>query len=471
MYGPAWVADAVFYEIMPDRFARGSTRRAVGIDEAALEPWDAPPSHHAHKGGDLWGVIDHLDRLRELGVTALYLMPVFTSPTSHRYKPVSHLEVDPLLGGDAALDALLAATHGRGMRVVLDAVFGHVGVGFPRFQDVVEYGPASPWRGWFRIDAFPIRPHGPGAHNYQGWDGHRSMPQLEHENPAVQAYLLDVAEHWVRRGIDGWRLDAPETITAPGFWRAVRERVKAANPEAYLVGECWGDPSPWLDGTQWDGAMGYPLGWLCRVFAAGRHLRREHLLPASRPAAPIDGPGFARELEGALARLPAGALHCQLNLLNSHDLARLTTVAGGDRTSVELATVLLLTLPGAPCLLYGDEVGLAGGLPPACRAALPPPERWDRACLELHRGLITLRHRHPALRRGSCRVLAAAHGAVAFERALPGERLVVAANAGEEPAELVVATVPVNPAWGTAGGSATPGVLRLAPRSALVLGP
>lgn len=474
---PDWVWDAVFYAVNPDRFARDPAPGPRPWDEGALEAWDALPEHRAYKGGDLRGLAARLDDLRALGVDALLLTPVFASTTHHRYKPLDHLRVEPLLGGDAAFDALLAAAHARGLRVVLDGVFNHVGLGFPPFQDVLEYGERSPWRRWFRIEGWPLAPYDPARPaNYACWNGNRTMPELAHDHPPVREHVLRVVEHWLRRGADGWRFDAPQALGDAAFWRELRARARGARPDAYLLGECWTDPSRWLDGTQWDGATGYPLMGAIHRFVAKDHLRPEHLVPGTPPQAPIDAAGFARELESLLGRHPWPVPLAQLNFVGTHDTARFLTLAGGDGASVALGALLVFTLPGVPCVYAGDEVGLRGGLPPASRGGYPAPERWDRGLLELHRGLAALRHAEPALRRGALRVLHAAGDLLVFERAFGPHAALVALNAGDgaarTPLELPAAG---GLAFGLGVGTGPPPVgatgpsdLVLPPRSAAV---
>jgi neopullulanase len=424
----------VFYAVMPDRFARDpAPPPAPPFDPDALAPWDAPPDHLAHRGGDLRGLAARLDELVELGVSALYLTPIAVSPTYHRYKPIDHLRVDPLLGGDAAFDALLGAAHARGIRIVLDGVFNHVGVGFPPFQDVLEYGSRSPWRGWFRVESFPLAPHDAARPGYRGWNGNRTMPELAHEHPAVRAFVLEVVERWLRRGIDGWRFDAPRAVGDAAFWRELRRRARAVNPEAYLVGEIWDDASAWLDGTQWDGQTAYGLQGALLRFAAGARVRPEHLVPGTPPPVPLDGPGFAGEVAALLARHAWPVPLAHLTFLSTHDTARFVTAAGGDRTSLALAALLLFTLPGAPCIYYGDEVGMEGGLPPASRGTLPPRERWDLGLRALFARLARLRRTSAALAVGRLRLVHAAGALVVYEREHGGERVTVAVNAGETP--------------------------------------
>ncbi len=297
---PAWVRDAVFYQVFPDRFAR-STRL---IPPGPLEAWDAPPTHHGFKGGDLYGVAERLPELADLGVTALYLNPVFASASTHRYHTYDYLAVDPLLGGDAALRELLDAAHARGMRVILDGVFNHVGRGFWAFHHVLEAGADSPYRDWFHLSpavlagrrdlrAYPEavpdhgerddRPgddHGPWASGdpsldrlgYRAWWGLPALPKLNTGNPQVREMLWSVAEHWLRFGADGWRLDVPEEIGEPAFWLEFRRRCRAANPDAYLVGEIWHVAPEWLAGDRFDGLMNYPLLEAILSFVGGPSL-------------------------------------------------------------------------------------------------------------------------------------------------------------------------------------------------------
>ncbi|HKL88888.1 MAG TPA: glycoside hydrolase family 13 protein, partial [Salinibacter sp.] len=256
---PDWAKHAVFYQIFPDRFARSG--QVPHQDDVPLKPWGAPPEEQGFQGGDLYGIVNNLDYLDDLGVTALYLNPIFASAANHRYHTYDYYEVDPLLGGNEALRELLDAAHARDIRVVLDGVFNHASRGFWPFHHVLENGPDSPYTDWFVIHDWPLRPYAtePDAHNYAAWAGLPALPEFNTDHPAVRDFLFGVAKHWIDFGIDGWRLDVPAEIDDPPFWREFRDVVKTANPEAYLVGEIWDEAPAWLEGDRFDALMNYPL--------------------------------------------------------------------------------------------------------------------------------------------------------------------------------------------------------------------
>jgi cyclomaltodextrinase / maltogenic alpha-amylase / neopullulanase len=444
---PAWARDAVFYQVFPDRFA-GSARVPK---PGPLEPWDAPPTATGFKGGDLLGIVEHLPYLEDLGVDALYLNPVFASASNHRYHTDDYLAVDPLLGGDAALRELLDAAHARGMRVILDGVFNHTGRGFWPFHHVLETGGSSPYRYWYHFDqgaldagrpiqAYPSFGTPANQIGYEAWWGIPALPRLDVAHPDVREYLMTVAEHWLRFGIDGWRLDVPDEIREAGFWEEFRARCRAVRPDAYLVGEIWRVAPEWLAGDRFDALMDYPLAEAILGFAGGAHLdmgvvraHREY----SATIVPIDGPAFAARLAELLSTYDPDIVAVQFNLLGSHDTPRLRSVLGSDDDGVRLATLLQLTLPGAPCLYYGDEIGLSGGNDPDCRGAFPWDEsRWDGSLRAFVREAIHLRRSEPALRTGGTTVVGVSGGAVAIERRDATTRLVVAVNSADDPVRL-----------------------------------
>ena len=461
---PRWVRDAVFYQIFPDRFASSARVPKPG----PLEPWDEPPTRHGFKGGDLLGIAEHLGDLAELGVTALYLTPIFASASNHRYHTDDYERVDPLLGGDDALRELIDACHSRGMRVVLDGVFNHSGRGFLPFHHILENGLGSPYLGWFYLDMQRLRDGRPlnaypttGDHDevrrvaaaeglpagmaservlgYRGWWDLPALPKLRVDDPTARAYLLGIAERWIRLGADGWRLDVPEEIEA-GYWREFRTRVRAANPEAYIVGEIWRVKPEWLSGDTFDALMDYPLAEALVGYAGGSHIdwsvvhEQDQYRDTVRA---MDGAEFGAELERLLSAYDPDVTAVQLNLLGSHDTSRFVTMCGGDVASYRLATVVQMTLPGAPCIYYGDEVGMQGRGDPGSRGAFPwERSRWDSELRAFVRGAIALRRDHAVLRHGEFRLLGSSGPAMAYLRSDESDALVVALNPGEDAVSL-----------------------------------
>ncbi len=437
---PDWVKHAVFYQIFPDRFAKSQTARKRLHHHDRWEDWHAIPTLQGYKGGDLWGVTEKLDYIQDLGINAIYFTPIFQSASNHRYHTHDYYQVDPMLGGNDAFQALLEESHRRDIKVVLDGVFNHSSRGFFFFHDVLENGPHSPWVDWFKVYEWPVNAYnGDYPANYEGWDGNRALPVFNHDNSEVREYIMEIAEYWIKFGVDGWRLDVPFEIKTPGFWQEFRDRVKAINPEAYIVGEVWGDSRQWLDGTQFDGVMNYLFTGPTIAFVAGDRVDISQVQSRDyQPSPPLFAAEYAEKIRALLALYDWEIQLTQLNLLASHDTARLLSIAGGDQPSVELATLLLLTFPGAPSIYYGDEVGLLGALDPDSRRGFPPESDWNYKIFECHRQLIALRHTHSALRTGDYKVLHAEGTVYVFARTLGDDTLVIAVNAGTTSAKLTL---------------------------------
>jgi cyclomaltodextrinase len=435
---PDWVKHAVFYQIFPDRFAKSKQPRKRLLQNFIWEEWHEIPTLQGYKGGDLWGVMEQLDYLQDIGINAIYFTPIFQSASNHRYHTHDYYQVDPMLGGNPAFKDLLDAAHDRNIKIVLDGVFNHASRGFFFFHDILENGPHSPWVDWFKIEGWPLSAYdGNFPANYAGWDGNRALPVFNHDNPEVREYIMEIAEYWIKFGIDGWRLDVPFEIKSPGFWQEFRERVKAVNPEAYIVGEVWEDAREWLDGTQFDGVMNYLFAAPTIAFAAGDRVDLAQLEGRSYyPYPALFAKEYGAQIQKVLDLYPWQIQLTQLNLLASHDTARLLTIARGDKASVELATLLLLTFPGAPSIYYGDEVGLPGALDPDSRRGFPLEAEWELDVLDYHKQLIALRHKYAALRTGSYHILFAEGTVYVFARILGHEEIVVAVNVSTEPAQI-----------------------------------
>jgi glycosidase len=444
IHTPDWVKQAVFYQIFPDRFAKSDPlngrkfcrQPGGGWQPEQLEPWDAPPTLQGYKGGNLWGVIEKLDYLQDLGINAIYFTPIFQSACNHRYHTHDYYQVDPILGGNEAFMALLDAAHKREIKVVLDGVFNHASRGFFFFNDILENGSNSPWLDWFLIDDWPLSAYdGSKPANYIGWANNRSLPKFNHDNSAVREYIMQIAEYWIQQGIDGWRLDVPYCVETPGFWQEFRQRVKAINPDAYILGEVWKDASQWLDGTQFDGVMNYLFTSPTIAFTAGDRVKMELVENHEYyPYPALDAAGYAQKMQDLLNLYPWEIQLTQLNLLDSHDTARLLTICGEDLATVELATVLLMTSVGSPSIYYGDEVGLPGREDPDCRRAFPSENQWNQSVLKMHKELIQIRRNHRCLQIGDYQIIGSQGMVYVFARTCPEASILVAINAGIESA-------------------------------------
>ncbi len=420
---PEWVHDAIFYQIFPDRYAR-STKAP---DLPYLENWNATPTFHGFKGGDIYGIIERLSQIKESGFNAIYLTPIFQSAANHRYVTFDYFQVDPMLGGNDALHELINKAHRLGMKIVLDGVFNHTGRGFFAFNHIMENGAQSPYLDWFHINpewlkkkkpllAFPTKEQSTRKniesfrdYGYKAWWNLPALPKLNTNTPAVREYIFLVAEHWAKFGIDGWRLDVPGDIDDDSFWREFRKRVKKINPELYIVGEIWDEADRWLQGDQFDAVMNYLLGKpILAASLSKKPLReitnRSHYANIS-PMLPDE---FQSKAKYAIERYHPNISLAQMNLLGSHDTPRITSLFNGDFAGLKMALTLLYTMPGAPCVYYGDEIAMEGAHDPDCRRGFPPnlkkhlaTHRHANEIREHVKSLAKLRTTQKSLRKGS----------------------------------------------------------------------
>ncbi|HHV55372.1 MAG TPA: glycoside hydrolase family 13 protein [Firmicutes bacterium] len=431
-----WTQEAVVYQIFPDRFANADTKN----DPPGTTPWNGPirpDTSRQYFGGDLAGIRQRLPYLNELGVTALYLNPIFAASSSHRYDTVDYRRIDPSLGTLDDFRALLDDAHRMGIRIILDGVFNHVGTGFWAFQDVCRRGAASPYVDWFYIHSFPVRPD---LGNYECWWGIPSLPKLNVSHRPVREHLLEVVRYWTAFGIDGWRLDVPNEIQVLGFWEEFRQVVKSINPQAYIVGEIWRPDPSWLQGDRFDGLMNYPWG----LDALVPFFRNERGWTPSRLRSVI------RHL---LWAYPPQALAMMFNVVDSHDTDRVLSLLGGGNLGekprpeavarLKALAAVQFTLPGVPVIYYGDERGMLGEKRDNWDAQRAPVN-WQERNEELfqwYKRLIQIRRTHPALRGSRLTfVLADDHtGVLAFRRPdprdleNPASGLFTATTARDEP--------------------------------------
>jgi glycosidase len=491
---PQWVKDAVIYQIFPDRFMNGDPTNDQDFKEwyyqgkTTLPPggridveyqeyyhlvkdWNdaraltqathTPDGRDwmAFYGGDIEGVRQRLQYLKDLGVTAIYFNPIFEAKSTHKYDGGDYKKVDPHFGTNDSFKAFVKQAKSMGIRVILDIVYNHSGDCHWAFKDAVEKGPQSPYYNWFEFKKWPL-PAGwptvnqrwPAKDYYYCWWGFGSLPDLNFDlsrnndaekpikdiaqaqvNIGLVNYLLEATEFWLRDcDVDGLRLDVPNEVPY-WFWKVFNERVKKVKPDAYIVGELWGNASDYVRPGMYDAVMNY---------AFFRDPVQNFLGMGRGTAAEFD----ATLAAGRLA-YPSQAVEAQMNLIDSHDTPRFLTTVGGNANRLKLAAMFGMTYVGAPHIYYGDEVGMDGGKDPDCRR----PFRWDYAkdpwrveLLNYYKALTKARHAHPALRTGDFRTVHAQGMVYAYARSGGGEDFVVALNAGKGSAEVPVDTTP----WG-----------------------
>jgi alpha-glucosidase len=448
---PKWVHQSVFYQIFPDRFADGDSSNNVTTGEylsyghpVVARKWGELPNPSMGSqeffGGDIQGITQKLDYLQELGVTALYLNPIFTAPSSHKYDVADYRHVDPHFGGESALIELRQELDKRGMRLVLDIVPNHCGITHPWFTEA-QRDPTAPTAEYFIFRQHPA--------DYESWLGVRSLPKLNYRSVKLReemyAGINSIMRYWLRPPfrIDGWRLDVANMLARQGesqlghkIGRAVRKAVKEEMPEAYLLGEHFFDGTLHLQGDELDASMNYRgfslplLRWLAGFDTAN-----------ARPwgdAVPLPTSALAAQWQVFLAAIPWQIANQQFNLLGSHDTARIFTIVGGNVALLKVAVTILFTYPGVPCIYYGDEVGLPGGRDPDCRRCMTwDSQDWNHEILDFYRQLIHLRRESEALAQGGFQILLATEHTMAYQRETPTERLIIVAKRQPDTVEQI----------------------------------
>jgi len=447
---PAWVLESVFYQVFPDRFANGDPSNDPSPQDFEYHghhpcclPWGSPPPPDQHHGlifygGDLQGITQHLDYLSDLGVNALYLNPLFTAYSNHKYDVMDYEQVDPHLGGDAALVELRAALDRRGMRYLLDIVPNHCGWAHPWFQRALQ-DENAPEAEFF---TFRQRPN-----EYESWLGVWSLPKLNYRSPELRQRMYagqdSIFRRWLRPPFraDGWRVDVANMLGRQGALQmgedvahGIRAAVKETHPGAYLIGENFFDATRQLQGDQWDGVMNYAgfsgplLSWLSetRIQAIG--------MPEPVIGPPLSTEALAAVWRSRLAGIPWAIALQQYNLLGSHDTSRARSILGGNDALHRLAVTLLLTFPGVPGLYYGDEIGLVDEPGLRSRACMEwNPARWDHDLLAFFKDVIHLRRNSAALQRGGFQIVCLEEDTLAYQRRLGNERWLVIARRSAEP--------------------------------------
>ncbi|WP_374357362.1 glycoside hydrolase family 13 protein [Chitinimonas sp.] len=390
------VASAVVYQIFPERFAIGgglsSQQKLAGdayaVANAGLRDWDDSPQvqpwGQQFFGGDLDGITDKLDYLVDLGITGVYLTPVFAAPSNHKYDATDFFTIDPMFGGEDALKRLIEALHQRGMQLTLDAVLNHVSDQHPWFV-AAKAGDAA-LRDWFSFAD-------DGSH--QAWQDFGFMPELNLANAAVRDRLYrqpdSLVQHWLARGIDNWRFDVAQDVGLP-VAREMRRIVGQRFPDALLLGELNGFAGSWLGDTSQPGYHGMMNYWYRTALLAWL-------------GGEIDGVQMNHAIRDARSAYGLNGLLCSWNMLSSHDTPRLITTLGSVARA-QLAMAAQFTLPGIPLVYYGEEIGMEGGADPDCRRTMRwNPSQWNVQQRDWVKRLITIRQANPALQYGEVTVL------------------------------------------------------------------
>ena len=462
---PAWFGEGTCYQIFPDRFRRSRIPDPGGMvgGRSVHAAWQEEPEYRPDArgevrnrdffGGDLKGVLEQLPYLQSLGVETLYFNPIFEAAENHRYGTADYEHVDPMLGCDADFSALCQAAHARGMRVILDGVFNHTGFVSRYFngdgfypQPGAAQSRQSPYYPWFHFQHWPDR--------FDSWWGIYTLPAVNEGEDSYRDYIIrgehSIVRRWLQAGADGWRLDVADELP-DDFIRELHQAVRAADPNAVVIGEVWEDGSTKIAygvrrkhilGGHCDGLMNYPLRNAILAFFTGGGA--EH---------------FVDTMETIRENYPVFAFYGAMNSLGTHDTPRILTLlgAGGERRNqsrdwranfrlegdalrtakerLRAAALLLFCFPGSPTVYYGDEAGMEGFEDPFNRRTYP----WgheDGELLDWFKQLGALRKTHPALRRGTIRYVAAEGPLLAFARADDGEEILCVCNAGDGPVAL-----------------------------------
>lgn len=446
---PGWLKNSVFYQIFPDRFADGNPSNNVRDGEyeyagfsARARRWGEPPTSGSRAamvefyGGDLAGITARLDYIADLGANALYLNPIFTAFSNHRYDVTDYFSVDPHLGGNSSLVDLRHALTERGMRYILDIVPNHCGILHPWFQATLA-DPAAPTAEYFTFRKHPDE--------YETWLGVRTLVKLNYRSAALRNVMYaspnSVFRHWLRQpySADGWRIDVANMLARQGadqlgmeVGRGIRQAVKAENPQAYLMGENFFDATNQLQGDCWDGVMNYsgfalPLrDWLgpVKIFVPGQ-------TQWINTGSPLTTQALVDSWRAFRAAIPWVVATQQFNLIGSHDTPRALSLLEGNRDLFRLVVALLFTYPGVPSVYYGDEIGLGGGQGMNSRQCMSwDLSTWDMELQAFYKALIHLRRTSPALMDGGFQVLWTEDDTLVYQRDANEETIFVVARRG-----------------------------------------
>lgn len=418
---PSWVEDAVWYQIFPERFARD------GEHKPELKPWKSEPikgfNLKLRYGGNLKGVTSRLEYLHDLGITAIYFNPIFKSPTDHKYNIDDYYEIDEDFGTKEDFRELCEKAHSMGIKIMLDMVMNHSGIYFPPFVDVMKNGEQSKYRDWYMINKFPVTlDKSTRDGRFYSFAFTQFMPKLNTNNPEVMDYFARVCEYWVGEfGVDGLRFDVANEVSHR-FLKLLRSRVKAINPDVYLLAEIWHDSTQWLHGDEFDAIMNYPLTETISGFWHNPKMNSKQL---------------EQGVNRCTTMYPEQSSRVMFNLLDSHDTERLYYRCKHNEDVFFQQLTLLFSLYGSPCIYYGTEIMLDGAHDPDCRRCMP----WDEidsgkfeGIMQQIKALIRARKENTALKSMKAEFIGS--GENRHIRIIKDKALLVAINADSTPMRL-----------------------------------
>lgn len=353
---PEWVKDTVWYQIFPERFCNGNPER----NNEYVKPWRSEKvSWDDWYGGDLEGITMKLQYLYDLGITGIYLNPIFLAGSNHKYETTDYEIIDPGFGDDKVLRNLVDTAHSMGIRIMLDGVFNHCGHMNPRWLDVVEKGPDSEWYDWFFVNKWPFdKGSDTRDGKYYSFAFAAWMPKLNTNNKEVINYLTNVCKNWIKKyDIDGIRFDVGNEVSHL-FLKHLNKELKAIKPDFYLMGEIWNDSESWLKGDEYDAVMNYPLVNSVTAFWTNDN---------------FDNKEFEYALNRCYNLYRRQQMEVAFNLFDSHDTDRIMHRVNNNIDALYQQIILLFTMAGSPCIYYGTEIGMRGSFDPDCRRCMP----WD----------------------------------------------------------------------------------------------
>ncbi len=461
---PDWLEGGVFYQIFPDRFYNsGAEKQNVPADRVMREDWGGMPQwepdangkvrNNDYFGGDLQGITEKLPYLASLGVTCLYINPIFEAHSNHRYDTADYERIDPLLGDEQDLQTLTEQAKALGIRVILDGVFSHTGADSRYFNREGRYGDggayrsiASPYYPWYQFRRWP--------HDYTSWWGFETLPEIDELAPAFREYIAGrdgIVRRWMGKGTAGWRLDVADELP-DRFIDDLRCAVKAQDPDGLLLGEVWEDASNkesyghrrrYLLGKQLDSVMNYPFASAVLQYLNGG--------PAT---------AFFNTIESIVENYPPQVTRLLMNHIGTHDTPRALTVLAGEgiqgrgrrwqaaqsltpqqkvrgKKLLKLASLIQFCLPGVPCIYYGDEAGMEGYADPFNRGCYPW-EDADQDLIEWYRALGQMRQKASPLKSGAFRALQGGADLLCFTRSDENATLLCAVNRSDKPTGVAI---------------------------------